>query len=108
MAKKTAAAEKPRTKTEILTTLAEKAGLEKKEVEAVFKAMEELIAEDLGKKGPGVFTIPGLLKIKAVRKDATKKRKGKNPFTGEEQWFKAKPAHNVVKATPLKALKDKV
>jgi hypothetical protein len=41
-----------------------------------------------------------------VRKPATKERKGINPFTGQEQIFKAKPARNVVKIRPLKAMKD--
>ena len=36
------------------------------------------------------------------------RRKGINPFTGEETTFKAKPACNVVKIRPLKNLKDMV
>jgi nucleoid DNA-binding protein len=51
---------------------------------------------------------PGLMKIKVVKKPAVPARKGVNPFTGEEMMFKAKPARNVVKVTPLKALKDMV
>jgi len=50
--------------------------------------------------------MPGLMKVKVVRKPATKARPGINPFTGEETIFKAKPARNVVKVQPLKALKD--
>ena len=67
-----------------------------------------MIKKDLGKRGPGVFTVPSLMKIKVVRKPATKARKGINPFTGEETVFKAKPARNVVKVLPLKALKEMV
>jgi nucleoid DNA-binding protein len=52
--------------------------------------------------------LPGLAKIKVIRKPATKERKGINPFTGEEAVFKAKPARNVIKIQPLKALKDMV
>jgi nucleoid DNA-binding protein len=48
------------------------------------------------------------MKVKVVRKPAVPARKGINPFTKEEQMFKAKPARNVVKITPLKALKDAV
>jgi nucleoid DNA-binding protein len=48
------------------------------------------------------------MKIKVVRKPATKSRKGINPFTGEAMIFKAKPARNVVKVLALKALKDMV
>ena len=68
----------------------------------------ELIGKSLSKRGPGVFNVPGLMKVKVVRKPATKARKGINPFTKEETIFKAKPARNVVKIQPLKALKDMV
>jgi len=67
-----------------------------------------LIESDIGKRGPGVFTVPGLMKIKVVRKPATKARKGINPFTGVEMMFKAKPARNVVKVQALKGLKEMV
>ena len=58
--------------------------------------------------GAGHCTIPGLMKIKTIRKPATKARPGINPFTGEETIFKAKPARTVVKVTPLKGLKEMV
>jgi len=48
------------------------------------------------------------MKIKTVKKEATKARKGTNPFTGEEMMFKAKPASTSVKILPLKALKEMV
>jgi nucleoid DNA-binding protein len=98
---------KPRSKSEVYKTLADKAGITRKQVVAIFDGMSGLIKNDL-KKGPGVFTVPGLLKIKVVRKPATKAREGVNPFTGERMMFKAKPARNVVKAQPLKALKSMV
>ena len=109
MAKKKAAApKKALTKSQILTALAEGTELSKKDVVACFDCMAQLIGKQLGRRGPGTFTIPGLAKIRVVRKPATKARKGINPFTGEETMFKAKPARNVVKITPLKALKDMV
>ena len=110
MAKKKAkaAAAKPPTKTEVQSAIAEKTGLTKKEVASVFDALSEVIGKNLGRRGPKVFTIPGLVKFKVVNKKATKARKGINPFTGEETIFKAKPARNIVKAQPLKALKDMV
>ena len=83
-------------------------GLQKKQVASVFDALTALIGKNLGKKGPGMFTVPGLLKIKVVRKPATKARKGINPFTKEEVMFKAKPARNVVKIAPTKTLKEMV
>ncbi|MCR9117784.1 MAG: HU family DNA-binding protein [bacterium] len=108
MAKKAATAQKPMTKTEILASLAESTGLTKKEVASVFEGLGTLLGENLGKKGPGVFNLPGLMKVKVVRKPATKARKGINPFTKEETVFQAKPARNVVKILPLKGLKDMV
>jgi hypothetical protein len=57
---------------------------------------------------PGLFSIPGLLKMRVVKKPARKARKGVNPFTGEEMMFKAKPATKVVKVSALKGLKDMV
>lgn len=102
------AVNKPRTKSEIMTAIAENTGLTRKDVGAIFNALGEVIGLDVGKKGPGIFTVPGLMKITRIHKPATKARKGINPFTGEEQMFKAKPARNVVKVRALKALKEMV
>ncbi|GMR19663.1 MAG: hypothetical protein BMS9Abin36_0258 [Gammaproteobacteria bacterium] len=98
---------KPTTKSEVMTYISEETELTKKDVGNVFAALTDIIARDL-KKGPGVFTVPGLMKVKVVKKPAVPARKGVNPFTGEEMMFKAKPARNVVKVTPLKGLKDMV
>lgn len=106
--KKAAAPAKAMTKTEILTALAEGTDLSKKDVASVLDELATLIGKSLGKRGPGVFNLPGLLKVKVIRKPATKAHKGINPFTKEETVFKAKPARNVVKIQPLKALKDMV
>ena len=108
MAAKKKAPKKPMTKSEILGALADSTELSKKEVAAVFESLGGLIKKNLGRSGPGTFTVPGLMKVKGVRKPATKARKGINPFTGEEAVFKAKPARNVVKVLPLKGLKDMV
>ena len=99
---------KAATKSQVLAGIAESTGLSKKDVQSVFDALSGMIENELGKKGPGIFTVPGLIKLKVQRKPATKARPGKNPFTGEEIMIKAKPARNVVKATPLKALKEMV
>jgi nucleoid DNA-binding protein len=100
---------KAATKGEVYTQIAEKTNLPKKDVAAVFSAMSDLINKELSnKKGPGLFVIPGLLKLKVVRKPATKAKQGINPFTKEPMTIKAKPARNVIKALPLKALKDSV
>jgi len=101
-------AAKPRTKSEIFGLISEHAGISKKEVAAVFESMTNIIEKDLKNKSVGSFNIPGLMKVTVQRKPAVAKRKGINPFTKEEQWFKAKPARNVVKVRPLKGLKDLV
>ena len=107
-ADKAAARSKPPTKTELHTALAEKTGLGRKEVAAVLDTLNEMIIKELGKRGSGQFILPGLLRMRVVRKPATKARPGRNPFTGEAMTIKAKPARNVVRATPSKALKDSV
>ncbi|MDX1454326.1 MAG: HU family DNA-binding protein [Gammaproteobacteria bacterium] len=107
-AKKTAAAQKPPTKSEIFSNIADETGLTKKEVASVFEALNGQIKKNVGRRGPGLFTVPGLMKIKVIKKPATKARKGINPFTGEETVFKAKPARKAVKVLPLKGLKDMV
>ena len=95
-------------KGEILTNAAEKTGLSRKQVSAVLEALTGQIKSAVGKKGPGVFAVPGLMKIVVVNKPAVKARTGINPFTKQEQVFKAKPARRVVKVRPLKSLKEMV
>jgi len=99
---------KPRTKSEVYRELADNSGLTRKQVAAIFDGMSGLIKKDLSGRGPGVFTVPGLMKIKVVKKPATKARKGINPFTGEPMIFKAKPARKAVKVLALKGLKEMV
>jgi nucleoid DNA-binding protein len=94
------------TKSTMMGSIADETGLAKKDVSAVFDSLSNIINGHIKKGGAGTCTVPGLMKIKTVRKPATKARKGTNPFTGEEMMFKAKPARTVVKVLPLKALKD--
>ncbi|HLW75202.1 MAG TPA: HU family DNA-binding protein [Gammaproteobacteria bacterium] len=101
-------ADKPFTKSETYAYLAHSCGLSRKQVAGIFEQLAGLIGKSLGKKGPGIYVVPGLMKIKVVRKPATKEREGINPFTGEKTIFKAKPARNVVKVQALKGLKDMV
>ena len=107
-AKKLTAIKDAMTKSQILATIAENTELTKKQVSFVFEELADFIERHVKQRAAGEFTVPGLLKIKVVRKPATKARKGINPFTGEETVFKAKPARNVVKIKPLKKLKDMV
>lgn len=100
--------QKPMSKTEIVAALSEASELTKQQVSGLLDELTKLIARNLNEGGPGVFTVPGLMKIHVVRKPATPERKGINPFTKEETIFKAKPAKNVVKVAALKGLKDMV
>lgn len=98
---------KPLSKSEILNALAESTGLPRKQVAGVMDALSGLIEKNIGKKGPGVFTVPGLMKITVVVKEATKAGMRPNPFKpGEMMKVAAKPARRVVKVRPLKSLKD--
>lgn len=99
---------KAASKTAVFQELAERTGLTRKDVAGVFDALNEYIKHQLGKKGPGLFTVPGLIKIKRVEKPATKARQGINPRTGENITIKAKPKRTVVKALALKGLKEMV
>lgn len=99
---------KAMTKSAVLQELANTTGLKKSQVNEVYQALLDLITKQLGKKGPGVFTLPGLLKLKKVHKPATKERVGPHPITKVMTTFKAKAARNVVKARPLKALNDSI
>jgi nucleoid DNA-binding protein len=99
---------KPATKSEILSNIAEATKLSRKQVASVLDALSGQIKTAMGKKGPGVFALPGLMKVVVIHKPATPERKGINPFTKQEQVFAAKPARKVIKVRPLKALKDMV
>ena len=94
------------TKSQIVASLAESTGLTKKEINSVMDEYEVLIQRSIKKRSVGEFTMPGMMKITTVSKPAKKARKGINPFTGEEQTFKAKPASIGVKVRPLKKLKE--
>lgn len=94
------------TKSALALHLAEQAGVEPKAVKAVMAALEAAILGSVHKKGQGEFTLPGLLKIDVQKVEAKKRRFGKDPFSGEERWFPAKPASVRIKARALKKLKD--
>ena len=91
------------TKSDILASISKDTGLSKKQVSSVFESLNGVIRKSL--KGHGLFTLPGLAKMKVVKKPATKSREGVNPFTGEKMVFKAKPASKKVRVMPLKNLK---
>ncbi len=93
------------TKSALVAHLALHSGVEPKGVKAVLASLEATIAAALHKNGIRVFTLPGVLKASAQAVPAKPKRKGKDPFTGEERMFAAKPASVKVKIRALKKLK---
>lgn len=98
------------TKTEVLTNISNATGLTKKEVASVFDALAVEIKRSLSTRGPGMFAIPGLLKIEKKKMPARSAKKGvPNPFKpGELMDVKARPAYNKIRVRPLKNLKDMV
>jgi hypothetical protein len=99
---------KSMTKGEIYTAISEETGHPKGEVKKFFSALENLVVNQLGKKGTGVITLPGLVKLTAVKKPATKGgEKRPNPFKpGEFIITKPKPASVKVRARALKAFSE--
>src|SRR5687767_15333531 len=90
-------------KSAVFAQICEDTELSRKQVVAVFESLNGIIKKSL--RGGGLFTVPGLLKMKVVKKPATKAREGINPFTKEKMVFKAKPASKKVRVLPLKSLK---
>ena len=107
-AKRLPAIKQKYTKSAILSEISENTDLSKKQVTAVLDELKDLIERHVKKGSTGEFTLPGLLKIKTVKKPARKARKGvPNPFRpGEVMDVAAKPASTKVKVLPLQALKD--
>ena len=93
-----------RTRGDVIKQIAAGTDLKPRQVREVFDALTAIMAADLGKKGPGEFNFNGLMKLRTVDKPATKSRKGRNPFTGEEITIKAKPASRRVRVRALRTL----
>ena len=104
----TTQAAKPLTKSQLMANIAETTNLSKRDISTVFDALSGEIASALGRKGPGVFTLPGLLKIEKKKVPAKPARKNvPNPFKpGETMDIPAKKATTKIKVRPLKNLKE--
>ena len=103
---KTTAISQKMSKAAVLTELAQATNLTRAQVSAVLEGMELLIQRHIKKRGAGEFTIPGLIKIRKIRKTATKKRMGRNPKTGESIQIPARPAYNRIRVSALSKLKN--
>ncbi len=108
MSNKKTAVKETMNRSTLYSEIAESTGLTKKQVASVVEALGEVIERHIKKNAVGVFTLPGLLKIKTVKKPARKAQKGvPNPFKpGELMDVAAKPASVKVKILPLKKMKD--
>jgi DNA-binding protein HU-beta len=90
----------PKTKSEIMTAIAETAGISKKQAVAAYDELLKIAYA--GAKEPTGIMLPGLGKLIKVKRAA---RKGRNPATGESITIKAK---TVAKFRLAKAAKDAV
>ena len=98
---------KPAGKSEVFANIATATNLSKKDIAAVFDALTAEIGKALGKKGSGVFQIPGLAKI--VRREIPSKPAQKGVMIlGQLRDVAAKPARKKVVVRPLKGLKGMV
>jgi nucleoid DNA-binding protein len=93
-------------KSQFINALAEKTGLNKKQVTATLDMLNAVAVEQLGTSGE--LVIPGLVKLNVATKPATPEHEGINPFTKQPMTFKAKPARKVVRAHPVRALTDAI
>ncbi len=106
--KKVTAVRERMNKTALSNEIANSTGLSRKQVASVLEALNVQIERHMKKRAVGEFVLPGIMKIRAIKKPARKARKGvPNPFRpGETMDVTAKPASLVVKIRPLKKLKD--
>jgi DNA-binding protein HU-beta len=93
-----ATTKKGMTKSALISHLAEKTGLTKKEAAGTL----EVLVQTAYKEAKRAFTFPGLGKLVMVKRKA---RMGRNPATGEAIKI---PAKTVVKFRVAKACKDAV
>ena len=97
------------TRVEILRGIAERTDLSKNQVELVFETLTEMIVSHMKKRGSGEFTIPMTgVKVRRVKKKATKTRTMVSPLTGQEVVIAGKPSRSAIKISALKVLKEAV
>jgi nucleoid DNA-binding protein len=94
----------PLTQTQLIAAVADRADLSKADAKRVLAALDEVILEELGNAQK--VRIGGLVQLTVRVKPATKKRKGRNPATGEEIDIAAKPASVDLRARPLAKAKS--
>jgi nucleoid DNA-binding protein len=94
----------PLTQSQIVTAVADRADLSKADAKRVLNALEDIVLEELGNAQK--VRIGGLVQLTVRVKPAQKKRKGRNPATGEEIEIGPKPASVDLRARPLARAKS--
>merc|ERR1712060_400566 len=95
---------KSMTKGAIADSLAMSCELKKSVCAKMINSLAELAAAEVTKAG--VFTLPGLCRLKTRTKPVTKA--GKREVFGKVVMVKAKPARKIVKAYPVAAIKKTI
>merc|ERR1711988_814867 len=95
---------KPITKGAIAKQIAEECELKATVAGKMIASLAAIATKEVQKNG--IFTFPGLCRIKTRQKPATKACK--KEIFGKMQLVKAKPARTIVKAFPVAALKKSV
>merc|ERR1712046_505556 len=98
------AAGKAMTKGAMTKAIATEHGLKQKACSDLINSMVAMATQEVKKNG--VFTVPGLCRLKTRTKPATKA--GVRIMFGKETKVKAKPAKTIVKAYPVHALKKQI
>ena len=89
----------PLTQTQVIAAVADRAELSKSDARRALAALDEIVLGELGNAQK--VRIGGLVQLTVRVKPAQKKRKGRNPATGEEIEIAAKPASVDLRARPL-------
>ena len=89
----------PLTQSQMIAAVADRAEMSRAEARRALAALDEIVLEELGNAQK--VRIGGLVQLTVRVKPAQKKRKGRNPATGEEIDVAAKPASVDVRARPL-------
>jgi nucleoid DNA-binding protein len=92
------------TQTQLVREIADRAELSTAEAKRALAALDEVVLEQIGNAQK--VRIGGLVQLTPRVKPAQKKRKGRNPATGEEIDIAAKPASVDLRARPLAKAKQ--
>jgi len=87
------------TQTQLVAAVADRAELSKADAKRALAALDEVVLEEIGNAQK--VRIGGLVQLTVRLKPAQKKRRGRNPATGEEIEIAAKPASVDLRARPL-------